>query len=60
MSYRWEWGILNLMNEREYIYEFGLTPDDKERLQKMLGIYTLSLEDYGNAKDVIDSLELDD
>lgn len=45
------------MTEREYVYEFGLTPDDKERLHKTLGVYTLSLEDYGNAMSVIESLD---
>lgn len=43
--------------EREYVYEFGLTPDDKERLHKLLGVYTLSLEDYGNARDEINSID---
>lgn len=48
------------MVEREYVYEVGLTPDDKARIQQMLGVRTLSLEDYGNARDVINSLEIED
>lgn len=48
------------MSEREYVYEVGLTPDDKARIQQMLGVRTLSLEDYGNARDVINSIEVED
>lgn len=46
------------MTEREYVYEVGLTPDDKARIQQMLGVRTLSLEGYSNARDVINSLEV--
>lgn len=45
--------------EREYVYEVGLSPDDKARIQEMLGVRTLSLEDYGNARDIINSLEVE-
>ena len=45
------------MSEREYVYEVGLTPDDKERLHKLLGVHTLSLEDYANAREVINAIE---
>lgn len=48
------------MVEREYVYEVGLTPDDKARIQQMLGVRTLSLEDYGHARDAINELELGD
>jgi len=48
------------MVEREYVYEVGLTPDDKARLQRMLGVSTLSLEDYENAKNVINDIEVEE
>lgn len=43
--------------EREYVYEVGLTPDDKERIMHTLGVRTLSLEDYGHAREVINGIE---
>jgi len=48
------------MTEREYVYEVGLTPDDKARLQRILGVSTLSLEDYENAKNVINDIEVEE
>ena len=42
---------------QEYVYEFGLTNDDKERIQHLLGVHCLSLEDYANAQDIINSIE---
>lgn len=45
------------MKEREYVYEVGLTNDDKERISKMLGVHCLSLEDYENVKQQIESIE---
>jgi len=48
------------MTEREYVYEVGLTPDDKARLQRMLGVSTLSLEDYEHAKNVINDIEVEE
>lgn len=46
--------------EKEYVYEVGLTPDDKARIQRFLGVRTLSLEAYENAKSVIDEIEIQD
>jgi len=46
--------------EREYVYEVGLTPDDKARLQRLLGVRTLSLEDYENAKNTINDIEVEE
>lgn len=48
------------MTGKEYVYEVGMTPNDKERLDKMTGVHTLSLEDYGHAKEVVNSLDIDD
>lgn len=45
------------MTEREYVYEVGLTPDDKARIQEMLGVRTLSLEAYENARNVVNEIE---
>jgi hypothetical protein len=47
------------MTEHEYVYEVGLTPDDKARISRMMGVRTLSLHDYGNALNAIEQLEQD-
>lgn len=47
------------MTEHEYVYEVGLTPDDKARVSRMLGVRTLSLNDYENALNTIEKLELE-
>ncbi len=41
------------MTEREYVYEVGLTNDDKERLSRYLGVHCLSLNDYGEVSEKV-------
>ena len=43
--------------EGQYIYEVGLTPDDKRNIKMQLGVSTLSLTDYENAMNVINELD---
>lgn len=45
--------------EHEYVYEVGLTPDDKARISRMMGVRTLNLNDYENALTAIEQLEQD-
>lgn len=45
--------------EHEYVYEVGLTPDDKARISRLMGVRTLNLNDYGNALNTIEQLEHD-
>lgn len=42
----------------EYIYEFGLTDQDKEKLRE-IGTHALSLNDYANAMDAAEQAEED-
>lgn len=44
------------MNEKEFVYEVGLSNDDKERLSKELGVHCLSLEDYADVKQQIEGI----
>ena len=44
------------MIEREYIYEVGLTPTERERLSKELGVHCLSLADYADVKAQVEAL----
>jgi hypothetical protein len=43
--------------EREYIYEVGLTNEDRERIYHTLGIHCLSLNDYAEAQRQIESID---